>query len=135
MPGPHPMEPAGTVVDTRIVNCGTAAVDFGADRGLSSVRASLFQPGVLDAGGKPLAGTGLGWIGTPAPTTQVEITQGIGQNDKNLVIRPAFDLRAQAQPPAPAADSVRVFARTVGGKTQLCAMFANGAVQVMATQP
>jgi hypothetical protein len=135
VPGAHPTEPAGTVIDTKIMNCGTAAVDFGADRGLSSVRATLSQPGVPDANGKPVAGTGLGWIGTPAPTTQVEITEGIGSSDRNLVVRPAFDLRAQPPPPAPGADSVRIFARTVGGRTQLCAMFPSGAVQVMATQP
>jgi hypothetical protein len=51
------------------------------------------------------------------------------------VVRPAFDLRAQAAPSAPDAHAVRVFARTVGGKTQLCAMFPSGAVVPLATEP
>jgi hypothetical protein len=133
--GPRPGEPAGSVVDTKILNCGTAAVDFGADRGLSSIRASVSQPGVEDGNGSPVPGTGLGWIGTPAATTQVEITQGLGNNEKNLVIRPAFDLREQETPPRPAAGTARIFARDAGGKTQLCALFPSGAVQVLATEP
>ena len=52
--------------------------------------------------------------------------------DKNLVVRPGFDLRAQPNPAAPGAGTVRVFAREVGGKTQLCAMFPGGAVHVLA---
>lgn len=133
--GPVPTEPAGSVVDTKVINCGTAAIDFDADRGLSVVRASLSQPGVLDAAGNTKPGTGRGWIGRPAPTTQVEITQGVGGTSHNLVVRPAFDLRAQQQPPRPDDRSVRVFAREVDGKTQLCALFPSGAVQVMATEP
>jgi hypothetical protein len=135
VPGGRPDEPAGCVIDTKILGCGTAAIDFGADRGLSNVRASLSQPGVRDAAGNPVPRTGLGWIGKPAPTTQVEITEGLGDTENNLVIRPAFDLRAQAAPSPPQAATVRVFTRKVGGKTQLCALFPNGAVQVMATEP
>lgn len=41
-----------------------------------------------------------------------------------------------ADPPAPSGNRVRVFAKDNGaGKTQLCARFATGAVQVVATQP
>jgi len=127
-------EPAGVVIDTKIMNCGTAAVDFGADRGLSSVRAVVSQPGATDAAGRKERGSGLSFMGEPHPTTQVEITGGLGDAD-NLVVRPAFDLRAQATPPPPSAGTVRVFARTVGGKTQLCTLFAGGAVQVLATEP
>ncbi len=125
--------PAGCVVDTKIMNCGQAAVDFGADKGLSSVRATLWQPGVLDGNGNQLPGTGLGYLGTPAPTTSVDITQGIGDATRNLVVQPAFDLRAQATPAAPGAASVRLFARTSDGKVQLCALFPSGAVQVLAS--
>jgi hypothetical protein len=124
--------PAGCVVDTKIMNCGQAAVDFGADKGLSTVRATLWQPGVVDGSGNKVPGTGLGWTGTPAASTVVEITQGIGDTTHNLVVQPAFDLRAQVTPPAPAPDSVRIFARNSGGKTQLCALFPSGAVQVIA---
>jgi hypothetical protein len=125
--------PAGCVIDAKIMNCGLAAVDFGADRGLSAVRATLWQPGVTDGGGSQIPGTGLGWIGAPAASTMVDITQGIGDTARNLVVQPAFDLRAQATPQKPAADSVRVFARTVAGKTQLCAMFPSGVIQVLAS--
>lgn len=135
VPGTTRYEPAGTVIDTKIINCATAAVDFGADRGLSVVRATLSQPGVPDNNGQPRAGTGKGWIGTPAPTTQVEITNGLGNNEKNLVVQPAFDLRAQQAPARPGAETVRIFAREVGGRTQLCALFPSGAVQVLATEP
>ncbi|MFY1695001.1 glycosyl hydrolase family 28-related protein [Solwaraspora sp. WMMA2101] len=126
VPGAVAAEPACVTVDTLIRNCATAAVDFGADRGLSSVRATLSQPGVAG-----VAGTGLGWIGRPAPDTQVEITHGLG-HPKNLVVRPAFDLRAEPTPPAPHDSQVRVFAREVDGRTQLCARFANGEVRVLA---
>ncbi len=133
VPGAKDTEPAGTVVDTKIMNCGTAAVDFGADRGLSSLRAVISQPGVVDSKGAPVAGSGLGWLGSPAPTTQVEITSGLGDTAKSLVIRPAFDLRVQGTPQPPAADSVRLFARDFGGTTQLCAVFPSGVVRVVAT--
>jgi hypothetical protein len=126
VPGAVAAEPACVTVDTLIRNCATAAVDFGADRGLSSVRATLSQPGVAG-----VAGTGLGWIGRPAPDTQVHITHGIG-HPKNLVVRPAFDLRAQPTPSAPDDGQVRVFAREVDGRTQLCARFPNGEVHVLA---
>ncbi|MET8370500.1 glycosyl hydrolase family 28-related protein [Micromonospora sp. DT68] len=134
-PGTQPDEPSGCVVDSRVVNCGTAAVDFGADRGLSNVRVSMFQPGALADGGGRIAGTGRGWIGNPAASTQVEIVQGLGDADRNLVVRPAFDLRSQPTPDRPSGGSVRVFAREVNGRTQLCAIFPSGAVQVMATEP
>jgi hypothetical protein len=125
--------PAGCVVDTKVMNCGYAAVDFGTERGLSLVRATLWQPGVLDSSGNRVPGTGLGWIGTPSPTTIVQITQGLADATRNLVIQPAFDLRAQPTPTNPGADSVRVFARTSGGKTQLCALFPSGIMQVLAS--
>jgi hypothetical protein len=133
--GGQPKEPAGVVVDTKIMNCGTAAVDFRADRGMSSVRAVVSQPGVVDHTGAPVKGSGLGWLGRPHPSTQVEITGGLGNGAKNLVVRPAFDLRAQGTPQAPDAGTVRLFARTVGGKTQLCAVFPSGAVTPLATEP
>jgi hypothetical protein len=39
-------------------------------------------------------------------------------------------------PPAPGPDRVRLFARDNGaGKTQLCARFPTGAVQVISTEP
>ncbi|MEN3308653.1 MAG: hypothetical protein V7603_4855, partial [Micromonosporaceae bacterium] len=132
VPGPSASEPAGTVVDTKIMNCATAAVDFGADRGLSSIRAVMSEPTALDSRGRPVPGIGRGWVGTPHPSTQVEITNGLGATEKNLVIRPAFDLRAQATPAAPGAGAVRIFARVSGGKTQLCAVFPGGAVHVLA---
>jgi hypothetical protein len=41
-----------------------------------------------------------------------------------------------ADPAAPAANKVRVFSRDNGaGKTQICALFPTGAVQVLATEP
>jgi hypothetical protein len=127
VPGAKPEEPASSIVDTLIRNCATAAVDFGADRGMSSIRATLSQPGVPG-----VAGTGLGWIGRPAANSQVDITHGLGHPSKNLVVRPAFDLRVQQTPDAPGADQVRVFAREVDGVTQLCVRFPNGAVRVLA---
>jgi hypothetical protein len=133
--GGRPKEPAGVVVDTKVMNCATAAVDFGADRGLSSVRAVVSQPGAVDKFGNPVRGSGLGWLGRPHPSTQVEITGGLGNGAKNLVVRPAFDLRAQGTPQPPDAGTVRLFARTIGGKTQLCAVFPNGAVTPLATEP
>jgi hypothetical protein len=133
-PGPRPGEPTGSIVDTKIVNCGTAAVDLGGDQGASSIRASLSQPGAADKNGKPVPGTGLGWIGTPNASSQIELTNGLGNTAKNLVIRPAFDLRAQPTPPPPDDDSVRIFVRNEGGRTQLCALFPSGAVQVMASE-
>ncbi|MFB9234047.1 glycosyl hydrolase family 28-related protein [Plantactinospora siamensis] len=134
-PGDEPDQPSGCMVDTRIVNCGTAAVDFGADRGASVVRASVWQPGAADEVGRHIVGSGRGWIGKPSPTTQVEIVQGLGEPEKNLVVSPAFDLRAQATPARPDDGSVRLFARDAGGRTQLCAIFPTGAVQVLAAEP
>jgi hypothetical protein len=65
----------------------------------------------------------------------VEILQGLGEPGRNLVVRPAFDLRSQVTPDRPSDGSVRVFAREVNGSVQLCALFPSGAVQVMATEP
>jgi hypothetical protein len=132
MPGTSAPEPAGTVIDTKIMNCATAGIDFRADHGLSSIRAILSEPTLVDSRGRAVPSVGRGWLGTPHPSTQVEITNGLGAVEKNLVIRPAFDLRAQATPSAPAAGGVRIFARQSGGKTQLCAMFPGGAVHVLA---
>jgi hypothetical protein len=39
------------------------------------------------------------------------------------------------EPTAPPASMARLFAREVGGKTELCVKFAAGAVQVLATEP
>jgi hypothetical protein len=75
----------------------------------------------------------LGWIGKPAADSQVEITHGLA-NSKNLVVRPAFDLRAQPTPAAPGDGAVRVFARESGGATQLCVRFPNGTVRVLASE-
>lgn len=45
-------------------------------------------------------------------------------------------LEESADPAAPAANGVRLYARDNGaGKTQLCARFATGAVQIIATEP
>ena len=126
-------EPSGAVIDTKIMNCATAAVDFGADRGLSTVRANLWQPGVLDKSGRQVAGTGRGWIGTPDPATRVELTQGLGGSGKNLVVEPSFVLRPEPPPTLPL-DGVRLFAREEGGKTQLCAQFPSGGVHVIAAE-
>ncbi|GIH14088.1 glycoside hydrolase family 55 protein [Rugosimonospora africana] len=127
-------EPAGVVIDTKIMNCGTAAIDFAADRGASNIRAVVSQPGATTGGGATIAGTGLGWLGKPHPTTQVEITGGLGNTAQDLVVRPAFDLRAQPTPPAPDPATVRVFSRTNGGRTELCALFPNGVVHVLAAE-
>ncbi|WP_305782735.1 glycoside hydrolase family 55 protein [Symbioplanes lichenis] len=128
VPGAKPEEPASATIDTLIRNCATAAVDFGAERGLSSIRATLSQPGVAG-----VAGSGRGWIGQPAGNTQVEITHGLG-HPKNLVVRPAFDLRVQDTPAAPADGQVRLFARDNDGETQLCVRFPNGEVRVLAAE-
>jgi len=117
-----PEGPAGCVIDTKVMGCGTAAVDFGADKG-NIVRASLWQPDPTK-----------GWIGTPSAQSQVALTQKLGDVSKTLVIQSQFDLREQATPAAPFADSVRVFARDSGGKTQLCALFPNGTLKVLAAE-
>jgi hypothetical protein len=123
VPGAEAGEPAAATIDTQIRNCATAGIDFGADRGMSSIRAALTPP----------TGPGPGWLGHPAPTSQVTVTQGVDSTN-NLVVRPAFDLRAQAVPAVPAEGSVRVFARESGGRTQLCVRFANGDVRVLAAE-
>ncbi|MDG4825202.1 glycosyl hydrolase family 28-related protein [Asanoa sp. WMMD1127] len=133
-PGSRPEEPAGSAIDTKIMNCGTAAVDFGAERGMSSIKALLAQPGVLDASGSIVAGSGLGWLGRPSPTTQVELTSGIGDVTRNLVIRPSFELRSEGVPPRPSAAAVRMFVRTVDGRTQLCARFPDGSITVLGSE-
>jgi hypothetical protein len=117
--GERPGEPAGCVVDTKIINCATAAVDFGADGGFTTVRASV--SGLR----------GKSWIGAPAASTQVDLTRGLA-NGQNLVVEPAFDLRVQDTAGRPGAGSVRVFAREVNGVTQLCVVFPSGAIQVLA---
>lgn len=48
----------------------------------------------------------------------------------------AFEFSEMTAPSAPAANKVRLFSRDNGsGKTQLCAIFPTGAVQVLATEP
>ncbi|GIF00506.1 hypothetical protein Ari01nite_79700 [Paractinoplanes rishiriensis] len=122
VPGPTSGEPSGCVVDTKIQNCRTAAIDFGSDAGRSHVRAYLTQPG------------GKGWIGKPHPTTRVEVVESLADVHKNLVVSPAFELRAQEIPGPPGESSVRVFARTVDGATQLVAQFPNGDIKVLAAE-
>jgi hypothetical protein len=129
VPGTRPGEPAAASIDTQIRNCGTAAIDFGADRGLSSVRATLVQPEAVGRKRTPAPG----FLGTPAPDTLVEVTQGLADR-RNLVVRPAFDLRAQPTPDAPGDGAVRVFARESGGAMQLCVRFPNGDVRVLASE-
>jgi hypothetical protein len=51
-----------------------------------------------------------------------------------MVVSPAFELRSQDVPAPPAEESVRVFARTVDGETQLCAQFPNGEIRVLAAE-
>jgi hypothetical protein len=133
VPGPTGGDPSGCVVDTKITNCATAAIDFGADGGRSSIRASLSQPGV-NIDGKHVGGTGAGWIGNPHRTSRIEIIDGVADAGANFVVSPAFEMRAQEVPAPPADASVRVFARTAGGATQLCAQFPNGVVKVLATE-
>ncbi|WP_433609672.1 glycoside hydrolase family 55 protein [Dactylosporangium sp. CA-139114] len=132
--GPDPGEPAGSLIDTKILNCATAAVDFGFDRGRSSVRANVCMPEVSSEQ-LSTTPTRAGWIGKPHPTSLVEIVQGLADVATNLVAYPAFELRAQPTPPPPGDQSVRVFARQTNGKVQLCAQFPNGAVQVISAQP
>ncbi|GAB1642011.1 glycosyl hydrolase family 28-related protein [Krasilnikovia sp. MM14-A1259] len=133
VPGPAANEPSGCVIDTKISNCATAAIDFGADSGQSSIRAQLTQPGV-HINGRYVDGSGAGWIGSPHPTSRVDVVEGVADAGKNYVVSPAFELRSQDVPGAPGPDSVRVFARTVGGNTQLCAQFPNGVVRVLAAE-
>jgi hypothetical protein len=133
VPGPTAGEPSGCVVDTKITNCATAAIDFGTDGGRSSIRASLTQPGV-QVDGAHVGGSGAGWIGAPHATTRVELVDGVTDTAKNMVVSPAFEMRVQDVPGPPGDSSVRVFARSVGGTTQLCAQFANGVVKVLASE-
>jgi hypothetical protein len=74
-----------------------------------------------------------GFLGAPAPNTLVEVTQGLADR-RNVVVRPAFDLRAQPTPHAPDDGAVRVFARESGGAVQLCVRFPNGDVRVLASE-
>jgi hypothetical protein len=133
VPGPTDGEPSGCIIDTKITNCATAAIDFGTEGGRSSIRASLTQPGTHLDGGH-VAASGAGWIGAPHRTTRVEIVEGVADSAKNMVVSPAFEMRAQVVPAPPGDSSVRVFARTVGGETQLCAQFSNGVVKVLASE-
>lgn len=62
----------------------------------------------IDAGGLDLTGNGDNWV----------------------------DVKERVAPAAPAADTARLFVQDNGaGKTQLCAIFNTGAIQVIATQP
>jgi hypothetical protein len=94
----------------------------------------LSQPGAQGPDKKVIPGSGRGWLGKPAPDTQVEITHGLNHPSKNLVVRPAFDLRVQSTPAVPEEGTVRVFARDAGGETQLCVRFPNGEVRVLASE-
>ncbi|MFC7528582.1 glycosyl hydrolase family 28-related protein [Actinoplanes sp. GCM10030250] len=134
VPGPVDGEPAGCVIDTKIMNCATASIDFGNDFGhRSTVRASLTQPGV-HVEGEYVEGTGAPWIGSPSRTCRIEIVEGVNDPTKSLVVSPAFEMRAQEVPGRPGEDSVRVFVRTSGGDTQLCAQFPNGVIKVIAAE-
>jgi hypothetical protein len=65
---------------------------------------------------------------------EVGLPAGFGSGD--LRVNGHVDLPEQSAPPAPGANTARVFARDNGsGKTQLCVLFPTGAVQVLATQP
>lgn len=57
--------------------------------------------------------------------------------DAGYVMDSSFlELQEISDPPAPAANRVRIYARDNGaGKTQFCARFATGAVQVISTEP
>ena len=134
----EPLTPvAGCVIDTYVQNCRTTAVLLppdsaggpGGDGGWNSITARLFQqPTPDDPDGQ------YGFVqGVPNPTTRLEVTQGIRDTLRNAVAVPAFDLRAELdETPAPAAESARVFARVVDGKTQLCVRLPSGAVKVLA---
>ena len=74
-----------------------------------------------------------GFLGTPAPDSQVDVTQGL-IDPRNLVVRPAFDLRTQPTPDAPDGGAVRLFARESGGAVQLCVRLPNGDVRVLASE-
>lgn len=63
-------------------------------------------------------------IGTSSPSTRLDIDAG------------AMELAEMTAPSAGAANTARLFARDNGsGKTQLCVIFATGAIQVLATEP
>jgi hypothetical protein len=128
---------SGTMVDTYIQNCSTAAVDLPAtadgkpdgDGGGNVIKARLFQaPNEANDDRRYAFLTGV-----PHPSTQLEITQGIGDASRNRVAVPGFELRAETSSgPSPDLGSVRVFSRIEGGRTQLCAMLPSGEVTVLA---
>lgn len=134
-----PASPSGCVIDTYIQNCARTAIYLPTgpdgsplgDGGRNLIAARLFQEAEPDEDPDSFAFL----EGALNPTTQADITQGIDHPD-NVVVEPGFVLRAEPdEPPAPAAESVRVFARVVDGKTQLCARFAGGEIQVIGEEP
>lgn len=62
-------------------------------------------------------------IGTTSPSTRLDIDAG------------AIEIAEMTAPSAGAANTVRLFARDNGGKTELCAIFPTGAIQRVAIEP
>jgi len=46
-----------------------------------------------------------------------------------------IEIGEMTAPDAPSSNRARLFCRDNGGKTELCARFATGAIQVIATEP
>lgn len=131
---------SGTIVDTYVQNCRTAAVYLpsapdgapGGDGGYNVIKARLYQEGLADDELDDFQFV----RGTIHPTTQIEVTQGVRDTARNRVVFPAFDLRAESSPtPAPPPESARLYCRLEGGKTQLCVRFEGGEAQVIAEEP
>lgn len=97
---------------TGLANAATGDILYGsAADTLSRLAASTNGRVLTLASGIP------SWAGELKPETYIELVE-------------------QGSPPsAPAANGVRIYAADAGGKTQLLALFASGAAQVLATEP
>ena len=101
---------------------GLEALAAGRNSSASATNAIAFGTGSVCA---QIASIALGSTTTATAASQL----AIGSRHIELIER-------TADPTAPAADAVRWYARDNGsGKTQLCARFATGAIQVIATEP
>ncbi len=89
--------------------------------------AGLGSPATIDNS------TAIGYQVKATKSNQVVIGNG---NIEETAIGGVVMLSEQLAPPAPAADTLLLYARDNGsGKTQLCVLFATGAEQCLATQP